>query len=157
MTERHTCYAGFWRRLAAALIDFLLVTACGLCALLVWSGITQHANPWDSPATPLNLGIAGLLAFLLGLWLDARLQGTPGKRLLDCLVVDVHSGGPVSFTQSLRRGLAMPLSALPAGLGFFRIGWNRRKQGWHDRLSDTVVIIEDEAGKSLAELAGMVQ
>jgi uncharacterized RDD family membrane protein YckC len=157
LTGPDTGYAGFWRRLAAALIDLSLFAAGGLCVLLAWSGITRHAAAWDSPATPLNLGMAAGAAFILGLWLDARLRGTPGKRLLGCLVVDAHSGGPISFSQSCRRGLAMLLSALPAGLGFFWIGWNHRKQGWHDKLSGTAIIIEDEADKSLAELAGMGQ
>jgi uncharacterized RDD family membrane protein YckC len=44
---------------------------------------------------------------------------------------------------------------LPAGLGIFGIGWSRRRQGLHDRLAGTVVIMEDEAAMSLAELASV--
>ena len=42
---------------------------------------------------------------------------------------------------------------MPAGLGVFLIGWNRTRQGLHDRLAGTLVILEDEARIPLPELA----
>jgi len=149
-----TRYAGFWRRLAAWLLDTVLVAAVFICALLVWSGISGHQSAWDSPATAVLIAGVASSAFILGLWLNARLQGTPGKLLMGCQVVDADTGLRISLGKSLRRGLAMLLSALPAGLGFLSIGWNRRRQGFHDRLSGTLVVIEDDAHKSAARLAG---
>jgi len=146
-------HAGFWRRLGAWLLDIVLAWSAFVCTLLVWSGVTGHAEPWDAPATPAVIGSSALGFFILGRCLDAWLQGTPGKRLMDCRVIDAQSGRSMSCRQSLWRGLAMLLAALPAGLGIFRIGWNPRKQGLHDRLAGTVVILEDESRKSLAELA----
>lgn len=154
MTLPATHYAGFWRRLAAWLLDTLLASAVFICALLVWSGITGHQSAWDSPATPGLLAGVVCGAFILGLWLNAYLQGTPGKRLMGCLVVDAGTGGRIGLGKSLLRGLAMLLSALPAGLGFLWIGWSRQRQGFHDKLAGTLVIIEDDACKSAARLAG---
>lgn len=34
------------------------------------------------------------------------------------------------------------LSSLPLGLGNLWVGWDRRKQGWHDRIAGTCVIRE---------------
>ena len=150
-------YAGFWRRLGAACIDFLLAGAVTTCGLLVWSGLTRHAQAWDALVTATTLALVASVAFLLGLWLDATLQGTPGKHLLGCRIQDAASGSNISIKQSLGRGLAMLLSALPAGLGFLWIGWGKNKQGFHDRLSGSVVVIEDEAHTSLAELAGVLK
>lgn len=147
-------FAGFWRRLAAWLLDTVLAAAVFICALLVWSGITGHRSAWDSPATPALIAAVACAAFMLGIWLNARLQGTPGKLLMGCLVVDAGSGRRISLRQSLLRGLAMLLSALPAGLGFLWIGWNRRRQGLHDSLSGTLVVLEDDAHKSFDRLAG---
>jgi uncharacterized RDD family membrane protein YckC len=43
------------------------------------------------------------------------------------------------------------LAILP-WLGLLQMSWDKRKQGWHDKLSHTVVIIHDEATLSLAQL-----
>lgn len=147
-------YAGFWRRFGAACIDILLAAAVTICGLLIWSSLTHHAQAWDAPMTATALALVASVAFLLGLWLDAKLQGTPGKHLLGCRVQDAATGNNISIKQSLGRGLAMLLSALPAGLGFLWIAWGKNRQGFHDRLSGSVVVIEDEAHTSLAELAG---
>jgi uncharacterized RDD family membrane protein YckC len=146
-------YAGFWRRLGAWLLDIFLAWSTFVCALLVWSGMTGHAEPWDVPATPAVISASALGFFLLGRCLDAWLQGTPGKHLMGCLVIDARSGCNMSCRQSLWRGVAMLLAVLPAGLGIMSIGWNRRRQGLHDRLAGTLVVMEDEARLSLAELA----
>jgi len=148
-------YAGFWRRLGAWLLDIVLAWSAFVCALLVWSGLTGHEKPWDTPATPMVIGISAMGFFILGRCLDAWLQGTPGKHLMGCIILDARSGRNMSCRQSLWRGLALLLAALPAGLGIFRIGWSSRRQGLHDRLAGTVVVLEDEAGMSLAELAAV--
>lgn len=154
MTLPATHYAGFWRRLAAWLLDTVLVAAIFTCALLVWSGLTGHQSAWDSPATPALVAAVAGGAFILGIWLNVWLQGTPGKLLMGCLVVDAVTGRRISPGKSLRRSLAMLLSALPAGLGFLSIAWTRQRQGLHDRLAGTHVVIEDDAHKSAARLAG---
>jgi uncharacterized RDD family membrane protein YckC len=38
------------------------------------------------------------------------------------------------------RYLGYFVSTIPFGLGLFWIGWDKRKQGWHDKLAGTVVI-----------------
>ncbi len=145
-------YAGFWRRLGAWLLDIVLAWSAFVCALLVWSGLSGHAQPWDAPATPTLISAAALGFFILGRCLDAWLQGTPGKHLMGCLVIDARSGRNLRCRQSLWRGLALLLAALPAGLGIFRIGWNRYRQGLHDKLAGSAVIMEDDSRLTLAEL-----
>jgi uncharacterized RDD family membrane protein YckC len=44
------------------------------------------------------------------------------------------------------------LSALPLGLGFVWIAFDRRKQGFHDKIAKTCVVMEDEASKELDEI-----
>jgi uncharacterized RDD family membrane protein YckC len=146
-------YAGFWRRLGAWLLDIALAWSALVSALLVWSGVTGHAEPWDAPATPGVIAASALGFFILGRCLDVWLLGTPGKHLMGCLIFDSRSGRNMSCRQSLWRGLAMLLAVLPAGLGIFRIAWSERKQGLHDRLAGSVVILEDDSRRTLAELA----
>lgn len=145
--------AGFWRRCGALLLDITIAAVVLLAILLVWGSITHYRQSWNTPLTPLTLTGLFTLLFFLRLWFDVNLQGTPGKLLLDCRIVDARTGRGISYRQALVRGLGLFLAVLPAGLGLFRVGWNRNKQGLHDTLAGTLVMLEDDASKSLTQLA----
>jgi uncharacterized RDD family membrane protein YckC len=146
-------YAGFWQRLAALLIDSTLL---GVFLTLVLLAKTQIVN-LESLAL-LSVGVLFPPAFfLLTVYLNYRMQGTPGRLLMDCRIVDARTGQHMRFRQSLWRTLALFISALPAFLGFLWIARDKRKQGFHDKLAGTVVLIEDESQKSLMELVREAQ
>lgn len=149
-------YAGFWRRVGASLIDtvILLAVISPLLYLLYGAAyFTEAREPF---------GYAGVGDFILNqvlplvaavvLWVKFR--GTPGKRLLDCLVVDADTLQPLSVKQAVVRYFAYIVSILPLGLGFLWIIWHRRKQGFHDLIAKTVVLYapDDESEKSLRRL-----
>lgn len=142
-----------WRRFAAMLIDALLVVMLQAGGLLVWTVVAGKAPTWGSDMA--NAYLAGTLfvALVVMIILDSGNQGTPGMLVMDCRIIDARSGLRMNLGQSLRRWAAMPLSILPGLLGVLWIGWDRRKQGFHDKLAGTVVIREDEAFKTLSELA----
>ena len=150
-------YAGFWRRLLAFVIDNLLFSALGLLFLYSVYGsaflrgdvrLDEHRGYYGLS----ELLVDWLLPLLLTVFFWVRLEGTPGKLLLGCLVVDARSGARLSVGQAVVRYLAYLVSALPLGLGFLWIMWDRRKQGFHDKIAKTVVVLEDESQKSLAQL-----
>ncbi len=64
--------------------------------------------------------------------------------LFNARVVDAKSFGKPSTGQLIGRYLGYYLSILGLGLGFFWIMWDKRKQGWHDKLAGTLVIREYE-------------
>lgn len=142
----------FWRRLAAGLMDLALLV--GSLGLLEWllgeiglrgDGLTDT----DTAAVttlPLLAGIPALLLF----W--RLFQATPGKLLLDCRIVDARDGNAPKAWQLLVRCVSYGLSAAPLGLGFLWMLWDRRRQGWHDKLARTRVVDDDESRKSLVML-----
>ena len=65
---------------------------------------------------------------------------TPGKMAISAKVVDAVTGGPPSTPRYIARYVGYLLSILPLGLGFIWIAFDKRKQGWHDKLSGTVVV-----------------
>jgi uncharacterized RDD family membrane protein YckC len=67
-------------------------------------------------------------------------QATPGKMVLRAKIVDAETGEPPSRMQAIGRYLGYYVSLFGLGLGFFWVGWDKRKQGWHDKLAGTVVI-----------------
>jgi uncharacterized RDD family membrane protein YckC len=65
---------------------------------------------------------------------------TPGKLAVGLKVVDAETGQPPSTGRLVVRVLSYLVSALPLYLGFLWIAFDRRKQGWHDKIAGTVVI-----------------
>jgi uncharacterized RDD family membrane protein YckC len=132
-------YVGFWARVAASLIDTVL-----LCVILYpvltliygreyWTSLELVKGPADVLLQWVLPPIA-IIAF----WI-AR-QATPGKMVIRAKIVDADTGNPPTRWQAIVRYLGYYVSLFGLGLGFFWVGWDKRKQGWHDKLAGTVVI-----------------
>ncbi len=67
-------------------------------------------------------------------------SATPGKIICKIKVVDANSEEPMSDKQILLRCLGYIVSCAVLFLGIFWIGFDKRKQGWHDKIANTVVI-----------------
>ncbi len=152
-------YAGFWRRLLAFFIDYLLFSA--LLAPLLFLIYGRGYFLWLAEVDGLfeiygvaDLLISKLLPFLLLVMLWRRLGATPGKILLDCRVVDAQTLEVLSLRTAIIRAGAYIISALPVYLGFIWMAVDKRKQGLHDKLAGTLVLHDpdDYANLSLQEL-----
>jgi uncharacterized RDD family membrane protein YckC len=146
-------YAGLWRRFGALLIDVFLAAMLLTCAVLAWSVWSGGMPAWGSRTLNSTIAAGLLIALLLMVFLDARLQGTPGLQLLDCRLVDANTGQAIGLGRSAKRTAYLLLSALPLLLGLLWIGWDKHKQGLHDKLAGTLVIREDYALWPLQDLA----
>lgn len=151
-------YAGFWRRVMATLIDTLWLVGLlmTLLSLLYWIN-PEYADEcistdlWRYDDWKLVV-INDVIPFVIVIALWCYYAATPGKWLMDCKIVDATTGKPPSLTQAIVRYVAYIVSAIPLGLGFFWILWDKRKQGWHDKIARTVVVIHDEATIPLEQL-----
>jgi uncharacterized RDD family membrane protein YckC len=133
-------YVGFWQRLAAFLIDCLVVfVVYGPLVVMAFGSeyfSLEMPRYWDA-ATGLVIAVGTLL-----FW---RYQGaTPGKIAVSAKIVNAETGGPPTTGRLVIRFLGYIVSALPLCLGFVWIALDRRKQGWHDKIAGTVVIPDDE-------------
>jgi len=148
-------YAGFWRRVGAALLDSIIFT---VLFGLVLGSVYLNAEFWSIEGLLTNALWLGLTA-----WLWVKFLGTPGKLLLDCQVVDAQTFEPLRPRQALLRYFAYIVSLLPLGLGFLWIAWDKRKQSFHDKIANTVVLHEagleadDESQKTLSTLMAEVR
>jgi len=145
-------YAGAWRRFGALCLDLFLVATLIGFGLLAWITLTKEPHEWGSRFVTVWVCGSLALAVLLKIALDSELGGTPGLHLADCLLVDARTGQGISLARSAWRTLGMLLAVLPVLLGIAWMLWDRRRQGWHDKLGGCVVIRDDDALKSLAEL-----
>jgi uncharacterized RDD family membrane protein YckC len=125
-------YAGFWRRLAAALVDLGLLAAAFGTAYLVLPG---------SQSAELSvLMILTLLAYPL--IVTTWSADTWGKRLLRAHVVD-EDGSPIGRGRaSAREGVGKVLEVLVAPLALVSLVLmaRGRRQAIHDRMAGTVCV-----------------
>ncbi len=132
-------YAGFWIRVFASLIDTILMMIVILPVLTMiygasyWGSASFSTGLWD---VLVNYLFPAIVVIIFWVYKSA----TPGKLLFNLKIVDVSTLEKPSVKQLIGRYICYYLSALPLFLGFFWIAIDQRKQGWHDKLSSTVVI-----------------
>ncbi len=136
-------YAGFWRRLAATMIDSVLLALVMLPILFAIYG-AEYFEGGAEIKSGWNLLLQIALPLLLTGWFWRRYLGTPGKVVLKVIVVDAGSGNAMTNGQAVGRYFAYLASALPLGLGFIWIAFDRKKRGLHDLMCGTLVIKRDE-------------
>ncbi|HAW92823.1 MULTISPECIES: RDD family protein [unclassified Arsukibacterium] len=132
-------FTGFWPRVGASLIDTLILLVITLPILISVYG-------WDYfDDDSFIMGFADFfmnwlfpLAAVLAFWIYK--QATPGKMAISAIIVDAKTGGKPTLQQYIVRYIGYYLAAIPLGLGFFWVAWDKKKQGWHDKLAGTVVI-----------------
>lgn len=149
-------FVGFWIRVVASLIDtVLLALATWPLGHLIYQTARAPAPSWD-PNGPgaidlsqleLNLHLSAsdwlldvaLPAVVVILFWMAR-QATPGKMVFGARVVDATSGLPIRFGQACIRYIGYYVSAIVLCLGFIWVAIDPRKQGWHDKMANTIVV-----------------
>src|SRR5262245_60671371 len=119
--------AGFWIRALALMLDGLLLV--GAAQLL----FQAFGMPFTADESVFRT-VLGLIATAV-FW--AQLSSSPGKMLLKLKIVDATTGADISVRQSILRALSYILSGAVLNLGFFWIIWDKRKQGWHDKIANT--------------------
>lgn len=168
---RHLVYAGFWIRLWASVIDSAIVMAL-LYPLLAavygssyWSdrlevfamlrqalqgriGVEALQSLPSLESGPLDFVFSYLLpaAAVVLFWIYR--SATPGKMAVHASIVDADTGGAPSSRQLVIRYFGYFLSLFPFGAGFLWILLDSRKQGWHDKLANTVVVRRVSSGGS---------
>ena len=126
-------YAGFWIRLGAALIDAVLVGAVssifGFVLMVPGLYFTGLSYP------------VGFLLFLLYYWLLTGLRGqTVGKMAVGIKVVNAKGNTPGLGYAALREIPGKIVSTIGLFIGFFWVGLDPEKQGWHDKIAGTYVV-----------------
>ena len=132
-------YAGFWMRFLATMIDSILILIITIPVLTAMYGDAY----WTSEQMYFGIGdilINYLFPAVAVIVFWVYRSATPGKMALKLKIVDANSGEKPSVMQFVGRYFAYFVSMLPLCLGYFWIGFDEKKQGWHDKLTKTVVI-----------------
>ena len=139
-------YAGFWIRLGAWFIDWIIL---GIASTLVYLPLSfMGFFSFDQPAAFAVIQLfATLLNFLIpaafDTWFVGKYAATPGKMACKLKVV-MADGGRVSFARAIGRHFAKYISGLILGIGYIMAGFDDQKRSLHDRICDTRVIKSGE-------------
>lgn len=138
-------YAGFWIRFFATVVDALVLL---LFSSLAWFYLygSEYFAVTDGPSVDsfsmtsesFVINIVCPLLFSIVFWFFK--SATPGKIMFNLVIVDAVTLKKPSVKQFIIRYFAYFISAIFFLLGYFWVAIDKRKQGWHDKLSDTVVI-----------------
>ena len=139
-------YVGFWLRLGASLIDSIIIILLTYPFLYFFYGAEYFDSDgsvqgWTDFVVTYLLPIIAVISF----WIYK--SATPGKMAISAKIIDDNTGGKPTIKQYVIRYLGYYVSIFVLGLGFLWIAWDKKKQGWHDKMAGTVVIIDDESSK----------
>ena len=147
-------YVGFWKRTVAVLVDTFLIILVTL-PILIWVYGIEYLNNEHMEKGSFDFIINYVFHTIAVILLWKYYQATPGKMIFKATIVDIKTGGKPTLKQWIIRYLGYFVSLLPFGLGYFWVAFDKKKQGFHDKLANTVVIqskvIESEPGEIDAE------
>ena len=148
-------YAGWWRRVGAAMID-------GLISLLflIPAGVVASAGPTETTRCENSFGLdsfcegpttetaaATLILYIIGLvvyfTIYVRMLGrgaTWGRKAAGYRILDERTLQPIGTGRAIGRYFAAILSALPCYLGFLWPLWDSENRTFHDMIVKTRAI-----------------
>jgi uncharacterized RDD family membrane protein YckC len=132
-------YVGFWPRVGASLIDTVLLAF--ICVPLITA--VYGTDYWSSESVivgPADFLINWILPCIAVLLFWTYRQATPGKMAISAQIVDASSGARPTTRQLVVRYLGYYVSTIPLLMGLVWVAFDKRKQGWHDKLAGTLVV-----------------
>ncbi|WP_454832479.1 RDD family protein [Pseudoxanthomonas wuyuanensis] len=150
VTGGEVVYAGFWKRVAASLIDgvvvgiggsilsFIVMALLGLGMSVSFADIAMGTAPIVLQLANYAVSMAVAVAYFAGFH-ASRSQATLGKMAVGIKVVR-SNGEPISLARGVGRYFGYLLSYLLLLIGYLMAAFTERKQALHDFICDTLVV-----------------
>lgn len=148
-------YASFGRRLAAYLLDNIIIAVSSMIisivlifilaiVIILVSGNSSRANisnVVDVLMFIVPMIIAILFTYPYWIYLTGKNGQTIGKKLLHIKVIRLDGVERVGYLKAfLRDVIGKGLSLWALGFGFLWMLWDGKKQTWADKIAETIVI-----------------
>lgn len=151
-------YAGFWLRVVAAIIDYLIlgIPFGAICVAVFASALPELMRMQTEPTMMLvtflpRIIVIGVI-YIVGAWLywagmeGSKWQATLGKKALGLYVTDME-GRPATFGRTSGRfwagrgiGIVPYLGGLYFLISCIMAGFTERKQALHDMIANCLVL-----------------
>jgi uncharacterized RDD family membrane protein YckC len=145
MHELAPRYVGFWMRFIAFAIDTIVVSLIIMPILIGVYGLGYLDLPAGKIAGPIDFLLSMVAPPLAAMAFLVYKKATPGKMVIGAEVVDATTGAALSKKQVVMRYAGYIIGSMAMGLGLLWVAFDRRKQGWHDKLAHSVVIKRRQA------------
>lgn len=124
-------YAGFWVRLAASVIDGIVLGIIGFPIKLLVSNQAAAG------------GASVIVGWIVMILLISKFQASPGKMAVG-LHIEKAEGERVGLgTAFMREIVGKLVSGVTLGIGYLMVAWTKQKRGLHDYIAGTVVVEND--------------
>jgi len=144
-------YAGFWRRLVAAILDQIVLVVgrafvYGALGLMLYAILylieirNNHDAIFRVFAAALSVIDLWLTWIYFAMMESSSLRGTLGKLALG-IRVNHRDGGQLTFEQATVRYFAKIISAITLLVGFILAGFSSKKQALHDFIGRSVLTV----------------
>ena len=139
-------YAGFWRRVAGYLIDYVVVVVIYVCLVVMLRVIGS-----GSQIAPLVFPLYVIAAWIYSAGLESSAkQATLGKLAVGIKVTDLD-GRRIGFGRATGRYFAHIVTVLTIGVGYAVAVFSRKRQTVHDMIADTLVVRDEFSSEQIAE------
>lgn len=147
-TSASSEYGGFGARLAAFVIDAIIVNFAGVVLIIPVALVLGLFLAGMGLGESVVEDAGGLVGGLIGMglsWLyeaamlSSSRQATLGKQALGLMVVDLN-GGRLSFARASGRHFARYVSVLTLFIGYLIQPFTAKRQALHDMLAGTLVV-----------------
>ena len=134
-------YAGFWKRVAAAIIDEIIIMIGGFAFGFVFVLVMVAGGIDDLAVLEIMENILGIILIWVyfAVMESSPTQGTLGKMALGIKVTDLE-GDKIDFGRATRRHFAKIISALILYICFIMVAFTQEKQGLHDMMAGCLVV-----------------
>jgi uncharacterized RDD family membrane protein YckC len=133
-------YGGFWVRVAAYLIDSIVILVIGVLIGGVYGFMVGFTGGTEAMAISGGYVIGFVVTWLYFALMESSERGaTFGKRAMGLRVV-TDQGQRLTFGHATGRFFAKLVSALVLGIGFLMVAFTERKRGLHDMMAGTLVV-----------------
>ncbi|MEG2472246.1 RDD family protein [Acinetobacter sp.] len=142
-------YAGFWVRTGASLIDIIILMIATYPILWFfysgdWHRIFATGLSEQPQVLWFDIAVNYILPFAYTVAVWMLWSASPGKILLGLKIVDADTGDNIDLKQSIIRYVGYFPAMMVLFIGIFWVAFDKRKQGWHDKMANTVVIRTNE-------------
>lgn len=138
-------FAGFWIRLGAFIIDFAVSLLVGIVIGNFLSLNAEDSFSW------------GVLIFPVYIIIALTMYSTTfGKNIYGLKIVNEKEHGNINVGKAIGRTISYILSSFIIYMGFWTIGIDSKKQGWHDKLAGTLVIKNKSVDNAVGILFSIV-
>jgi len=127
--------AGAGARFGSYILDWIVVTVIGWILILIFWAIGGEVGSAVGSIMSLIFSV-GYFTYFFG---NGQTLGMKAVKIKLCGTEGTY---PIGYGKGFLRWIGMIISALVIGLGFLWILIDENKQGWHDKIAGTYVVVE---------------